>query len=793
MSVDIRYTLYWKELFQYISSMTIKFGPFAEIIEKHVTENTDFTIGNTYENPYYRNICGLYSFLDTPMVVMSVETNQLVSFDRDLWNLYPKTASLYAIDSEAHERLCLEYPNQIGLIKHIMYPCKNIDEAINAPELTILYHDPTFLRQNERETLHNAAIHFLTYIRDRWFIRDYTHENQYPLAFMSKVYTLLFSCLIKQRLENCDTYTVHPLHVWDRLTANGLGAYESILNDHQSRWFYRNMRYLKENRGRKSNLILLADNLLKDLRVHLVGKRIFQQTVDLPKDCILVPEFLSEEIVDYSLIIPESLAIESSESPVTGLSETSSTVDTPLLDRIAKESMDGILNRVFKEGYYPQYSIDNSVKKEDRFGKTLVNTVPTRLLEFQKYIINTQYLKMMSVFLFDSLMYQYSQNNLQYRLVFKDNNTNIPMNLSIEDSLVLLHYVLYRRYEVEPEYLPEKYPADTAYKKDRPRPDQLPTHFFFNKYNYQIKTLIEDDKILSDIPWSNDRFNQVEDFIQILGLQFNALIKHTRDVATAPYLTYQWAMWYYYKFLFVNETVTLQTEKIPYTTWLSTTPGISDLISAYDSLPNRRVFYDDLMDNLIRLILPIEFSPIFLQYAGAIYDDTAFYDQLKQLFSDWTSHDLTYLDTDRAVVTYLDFMPTSVMTSAESNSVITDFTDLGVEVITDTIEVLIADLRDEDSVKPTLNDVQHSEESERDETTSIILKKALLEESSDQCFYDRQDCIVTESTESTTTQSHDHVIQSSINEIDTEQYCQPVWVAGTGLIGATIPGEPYSI
>ena len=757
---SIRYEMYRREILRYLSSMTIKFSPFAAIISDKIVNDTDFVITNDRENPYYRNLCGLYSFLDTQMEVVSIETGEKVPFNLDLWHNYPKTAALYTIDSEAYSRLCLEYPTQVGLIKSIMYPCKDIDALINAEELTIVNHVPSFLDENEREIIYQACKNCLTYVRDRWFIMDYCCEDQYPAVFMAKVHLLLFICILKQRQTNCDTHAVHHMHVWDRLIANGLGQYESLLTGTQARWFYRNMRYLKENRGRKSNLIILADNLLKNLKVHLVSKRIFQQTTDLPNDVVMVPEFLSEEIVDYSVTVPESV-ISTTNNGVPVIPDIDSTLSADVLvNKNAKESMDDILHRVFKEGYYPEYSVDNSVDMEEQFAKTVTHTLPTRLMEFQKYIINTQYLKHLTIFIFDSLMYQYSVGNLQYKITFKDENTNLPISLKVDEALILMHYTVYKKFGITPDYLPEHCPVNSSYLKERPTKNKLPQYFWFNKTRYHMDTLVQVDTVLNEIPWSNEKFINAADFIRQLGVQFDVMVQHIRSVATEPLLIYQWAMWYFYEFVLARENVSLHVTDKTYSEWFAEHPVAAQLIDAYEELPDKGVYYEQLSKILLRQVLPIEESPLLVQYAGAIYDNTAFYDQIKQLFTDWTSHDLTYLDTDRSDITYLNMMPISVMTSAHADTSTVEIVNAGLECIAAEKVTLFANLQDEYSTKPTLTSVAQHEGLPTEQVVSVELTGELpLSETSDMCFYDNQQCLSVEATETQVTDPEAYVNQ----------------------------------
>lgn len=745
---SIRYEMYRREILRYLSSMTIKFSPLANLISTKVSNETDFVITNDRENPYYRNLCGLYSFLDTQMEVVSAETGQRVPFNKELWNDYPKTAALYTIGSEAYSRLCLEYPNQVGLIRGIMYPCPDIDQLIAAEELSIVNHVPSYLRENEREIILQSCRDSLKYIRDRWFVMDYCCEDQYPIVFMSQVYLLLFTNIIKQRQINCDTHAVHHMHVWDRLMANGLGQYESLLTETQARWFYRNMRYLKENRGRKSNLILLADNLLRNLKVHLVSKRIFQQTTDLPEDVVMVPEFLSEEIVDYSVTIPEAV-ITTTNNGTPVIREIDSTLSADILvNKNAKESMDDILHRVFREGYYPEYSVDDSVVMEAQFAKTVTHTIPTRLMEFQKYIINTQYLRHLTVFIFDSLMYQYSNGNLNYRIAFKDENTNLPVNLSVSEALILMHYLVYKKHGITPDFLPESCPVDSAYLKDRPAKADLPKYFWFNKTRYHMDTLVQVTNILNEVAWINERFTDAGDFIRALGIQFDTMVQHIRSAATEPLLIYQWAMWYFYKYILAQEDVPLHVNNKTYTSWFAEHEAAARLIDAYEELPEKGVYYEQLGKVLLRQVLPIEESDLLVQYAGAIYDNTAFYEQIKQLFTDWTSHDLTYLDTDRSDVTYLNLMPTSVMTGHHVDNSDVEITQAGLECISTEKVMLHANLKDEYSTKPTLVNVEQSEIMISDQTITVeVTGEMQLAESSDISFYDNQQCIKIESSE----------------------------------------------
>ena len=690
----IQWSLYRQEIYNYVASMTIKFGPFAEMAKLRVYNTTKYDFVEDSDNPYYQNICGEYSILNTEKIyVKSVETSEQVLFKKDLWKDYPETASLYTIDSDEYKNLCLKYPNHAGLIKSIMYPVLDKDYAISAKELTILRHEPNFLRSNERESLYKAVVKFLTYMRERWFIRDYDFEDQYPIAFMSQIYSLLPLVLFTQRISNLNTDAVHYMHVWDTLNENGLGDYEDVLTEVKARWLYRNINYLKNNKGRKDTLYKLADNILKDLKVTLVGKIIYQNNADVTEDCTLIPEFLSEEIRNYN-----------ENNPV---------------DTVSVESMDTILNRLHQEGIYPKYSYVDSIEKETRFGRTQLNEIQTQLLELKKYTINTSHLSYLIEFIYDTLLYQLSLNNLNYSVTFKDTNTALPVDLSVADAVIFIHYLVYKKYGIEPTHLPEYARVRTPYKNKRPNKSELPKTHWFNNYDYIYDGCLNTDKILSDIPWMNDKnYISATDFIKDVGNQFNILKMHTQECYDSSDALYQFMLTRYYKYLTVDKFIDFNISHCTtYNEWFGLHPDIKNLVSAYGNLPQSSLYIEEFTGTLLRKILPIEVSDTLVSFVGSIYDDTHFYEKLKSLFVYLTSHDLEYLDTERESVTYLEFGTISETTIGGSELIEKEYDFINLSILKMVVNELFTI---KDSVGDViLQDALLTEESYMNESMSI--------------------------------------------------------------------------
>lgn len=619
--------VYRKEILDFLQTVTIKFKLFADVMEKRMREELGIIVERPEDNPYYQNLCGMYSPLDTDMFITAVETGEQVKFSTDLKITHPKTFALYKVPSEEFSRLCETYPNQVGLIKSIVYPVENIALAISAPNFTVLAGDTTLLHQNERESLMVEMDRVLRYIENRWYIADYIYEGFYPATFMGLVWSILPQALLAQRIRNIRTPQVHPFHIWEYLDSKGLRSYRDILNDKQALFLYRNMEYISQNKGTKRTLEILAENLLKDLQVKLVGKMVLQQTATRASECITVPEFLSDNVVNYTT--------------AEGINEGSF------------ESMGQILSRIEAEGYFPNLDAEVVERMTTRFGEASSNVVPTRLLEFEKSIMDTTYEKLLLQFLFDTMVYQWYLGNLQYKINFTDPNTNIPIELTFGEVLALFQYVHLKESGEGLTVLPIHACINNAYVLVRPNKSAIQKWIYVDGIRYRLDTYVDVDKVLNEIPFHSGPYESREDFVTKTAQQFRVLVTHIERLRSNGGLLYHEAFNTLYKYLTVDEFIDIQLVDAPnYQVWIDSTPKISQLLSAYEKLPDKVIFYKDLCDILLEQVVPMQ-DPIFEEFTAFNKDKSAMYTGLKRLFIQLTSYRLTFLETNRRSITFI--------------------------------------------------------------------------------------------------------------------------------------------
>ena len=659
MSLSVDYTVYRKEVINFLQTVSIKFDLFAEQAQRNAESNAKTIHMSDLDgrnNPYYLNLAGQYSELDDPIYIIPVEEPYLLDDDgkqilddnglpienkvllsREILDKYPKTANIYKIPNIEYENLLLKHKGKEGLIKSIIYPAKDLDTVLSARNLTVLAYDSSLLEEDEKDSLILAMINFLDYVYNRWYVHDFKYEPAYAITFMGMIWNLLPSVLLTQRIRNLRTAQVHSMHIWEYLDSKGLGEYKSILTRKQSVFLYRNIDYLLHNKGKKTNLVILAENLLQELYLSLVGKSVLQETASnstigntYHDTCVSFPEFVSDKITS-------ELSLE-------------------VLNEEQKQSMNEILYRMYTEGSYPNYqefkSEDSPSVMEEKFGLSTLNYLPTRLLEFEKEVINTKYIRYLTEFLVDSLMYHWANGTLIYKIKFFDNNTQMTLNLSIGDMIALLYFAHHRAHGYEPVYLPVRYTSRICYPLSKPK--KLPTAFKFNNFTYNLKSLVNTDSILKDITFDDGPFIVQDKFMNLMATQFGSLLKHTRQMQRYASTVYQRAMLYYYNSIVVHKTFDLSlSQHANYNSWISGTKGMREFIDVYEKLNNRQERYQELCDNLWSLLLPVESMSIFDEFTGGEKDNTYIYQGLKKLFTQLCSYRLFFLETDRKRLTFI--------------------------------------------------------------------------------------------------------------------------------------------
>lgn len=614
--------LYKKEVFDFLRTVTIKFEPFAYLMGQKYMDQYGIADPHGAWNPYYINMCGDYAEGDTRMTVYSLETEEQVPFDKDLVKHYPKTAALYRIPHQEYTTLEERYPQNLGLIKSIAYPVPSMEEALKAPNLSLLACDPTLLEENERESIVTRLKQFLAEVRTRWWLEELIYEDMFATTFYCLLWQALPNIILTQRFLNIRTSAAHSFHVWEYLKSKSLGDYRDVLSTNQSYWLYRNIDYILTNQGKNSNLVILAQNLLEEIHVSLLYKDIAENTDEMPyPNSHPRPQFPSRNIIDDEIEDVESMK--------------------ELNDRLYEEDLENTNT--------PEY-----VKEvEDELGQHPFNDLPTKFLELRKEKLNTQYAGLLTNFMLDTLMYRYSEKKLSYNVKIRNPLDHSILELYVGDMILLWYWSLHRSIGETPEVIPTEYFSHIAFQLDYPT--QLRESVYWHSTEYPIKRVVNVKAFINAIEWpgSNHTFLTAEEFTENLLQQYSVLLSTRKEREQSNKLLYHQSMKSLFEDIRITRKVVLDFGKVStFSEWRAKNKNINDYISGIEEIADSEKIYDKLTRGIMNALFPIDYAK-YSNLVGIVRNLETIYTAVKNLFIQLGSYNVTYLESRREENSYL--------------------------------------------------------------------------------------------------------------------------------------------
>jgi len=613
-----RFDLYRQEVYDFLSSLTIKFDELGVIRNNELQYSYPVNRDDRSTWAYYLNLSGQYHVSNEMMTVISIDTDETINFTVDNLDNHPKTRQLYRIGNKAYKELQNRYPEQIDLIRSIVYPV-DINTLINANDFTLLSYDDSYLDPNERDDIVKFVKQYLLYSSERWYIDSFNYEELYPIAFWAILWYNLPLAVFSRRIENLHTVNVHKFHIWEYLQSKGLKDYRDILTREQSLFLYRNINYINKNRGKEKTLLLLAENLLKPLRVALQSKKIYHNTADSQETCLWTPEILSDNIVDYT---------------------------QPTIVSDQYETISSINSRMVTAGIEVDNSAEYVEQVTTKLSVTNKNILPTKLVEIAKYIIDNKYANLLNHFIFETFVYRVANNKSYFDVTISIEVSGTTLVISAKDAFALLYYSIYKTKGESPIDLPNKMSYYTAYK-DFTKPTVLPKTFVHAGYEHSIRNYIDVDGIMDSIRYTNSVLDYDETTDLVID-QFIAMVGHVKRTRTSASTMVNKAMETLYRHIadIHHDAIELSTYST-YIDWLAHNPNIQSLVDEAETSIDIPAYYDIISTAIMDALFPFtdeEFKK-YISSTDVILDKT--YDSFKELFIQLCSYNITFLDTNR--------------------------------------------------------------------------------------------------------------------------------------------------
>lgn len=298
---NLRYEIYSNWVLSLAKSIIVKHSDSARLVNEAIKSKAWYTGITVDENrpetwKYYMNLAGLYHETDTPIMITSLDTRELIPFTKEKLAFHRGTAREYAYGSSYYNELVAQYPNMRSLIRGIVNPV-DIDLAINSKDYTILYFDEKLVEPQEYELMAELQ-EWIYRAADRWNIKDYKHtDDLYPLAVLGKLYSFISPAIHVIRLEKIHTFQAHSFFVWGYLASNGyLDKYKRELNLDQAMWLYRNIAWVQANAGKTETFEALMENMLTKRGLPLGAYDIVQNDRQMPIDLNPIGETIRTDL-----------------------------------------------------------------------------------------------------------------------------------------------------------------------------------------------------------------------------------------------------------------------------------------------------------------------------------------------------------------------------------------------------------------------------------------------------------------------------------------------------------------
>lgn len=619
-TTDLR--VYRLQIFNFLQSMTIKFSPYGDLINNMVlAAGYEVDEDNPQTWKYYLNMVGEYHPMDTMMTVVSLDTQETIDFTVENLNLNGRTKAAYVPGTSYYTALCERYPAQLDLIKSIVFPVSDIDDAIDADDFTILAYGTGYLEDTEAGYMLTNLEKALDYIQTRRYPSWLSPEPYFYLAFYGSLWHRMVEACSAIRFSAIKTVYVHSWHILQYLESHGIGDFSDVLTRELQLFLYRNERYLYWNRGKDATLSILDENLLQPISVGIYGRDVYQQTLDGAASYQLIPELVA-------------VAVSGRES---------STGET-----VPAEAITDMNARLVEVGDEVDSSAEHVLEVQTQLASTILNSYPTKILELRPLPRDRKYADFFNVFLMDTLVYTIQQNVYDPVISIYSQTNNAYTTLSGKDALVLLYYCLLRLGYETPTELPTVYSSRAAY---RLKPTTPPTSFATFGASCLLINYLDVDSWMSDSQWPM-QLSDPSEFSDTMSDHFLRALDRVISSRMTSDITTIKAMEAIVPCVFNQDQFTLDLGDgvTTYTEWFGIHSDVyKRYILAYESSSDPQSLYDQLVTDIFSALVPV--NDTMSLYGNFELSDNS-YTRLKELFVSLCSYNVTFVDTSRDVYQY---------------------------------------------------------------------------------------------------------------------------------------------
>lgn len=606
------------QIYNFLRTVTIKYEPVAQYVNQTLAQN-GYAVND--QDPttwkYYLNMIGQYHESDTPMYVTSLDTRERVLFSPEIFVTNPRTRSAYSPGGTYYNRLCETYPEQVDLIKSILFPVDDITKAINAPDLSLLGWGSGYLETYEESIFIQQIEDFLLILKERWYFDFLDDEPYFYLTFWSSIPIYLAMLLMSGRMANIKTPYAHSWDIWNELGGHGLDNYSDILDREKSMMLYQNIDYFKANAGKQSNLLILAERLLTSLGIGLYGRIVVQESQSGADDYQLTPQLVPVRLPASTEALPAQIEIK--------------TVTT-------------IMSEIYQKGLTPSEQQEAVNTVERKLGDTTLNEFATKFLEIRPIAKNKPYAELLNMFLMETLVVSIKEGYYTQPAEVVDPLTKSPIYLLPAELLALYNYAVLKSLGLSVAEFPN---SVRLYRSFLPTIGTPVKNFPWRGQTIYISQQVDADSFLADLDYAQHLQSPQEftDNATALWLRFMShLLLDQNTLMTKRHVIYEYLATMCHKRR--EEPIQLVANHATYESWLGPN-GIdiqASILTQYDIQSDASTQWSNLADTILTVLLPI--NDTLISFGNFTLSDAG-YARLRQLFIQMCSYRVVFLESGR--------------------------------------------------------------------------------------------------------------------------------------------------
>ncbi len=275
-----RFNIFRDQNIELAKSIIFKSESIAQQMNLAITENGGYVSSDRNTWRYYLHLAGRRHDADQPILITSLDTQELIELTTENLSIHKKTSNVYRSNTEYIDKLILTHPDYAVYIKGCFWPVP-LRVSVPVNDCAILYYDPALVESQEQSLIHNMekvliAAH-ARFMADGWKVNN----DAFVLGFYVMVYPQMPGMLMRLRSFKQHTLETHSYYVTEFLASHQeLNEFIPYMTRTQMFTVYRNIRYWERNSGKKEIFDWMVETFFTGWSMPAVAYRVGQQIHD---------------------------------------------------------------------------------------------------------------------------------------------------------------------------------------------------------------------------------------------------------------------------------------------------------------------------------------------------------------------------------------------------------------------------------------------------------------------------------------------------------------------------------